>query len=1324
MESFLYLCVTVKYIMNRRVYYLIILLVGLLSCSSLCGQENYFFKQISVRDGLTQSTVRTTFYDSKGFLWIGTGSGINRFDTHDLKCYQNSATQPNVLPSNLIQFIIEDNENNLWVGTDAGLAQYNYTDDRFEQIELVKGEAIHFRSAYSTPTGVFFGGIGELYYYSYEQAEIVRLSLNFNSDEPFKDIVLFIAPRDDRSFYIGTRRDGLWLYYPSTHKMSKARFCVEKEIVAYHVDLLGQLWLSPYGEGVQVYSATGELIQNYTTENSELSSNIVLDIEDRANEVWLATDGAGISIVNQVTDSISIINHIPGDVNSFPVSSILSLYKDSKDNMWAGSVRGGLIGVRKVFMKSYADVVPHNTQGLTEKTVLSLYEDNDGILWIGTDGGGVNSFNPSSGKFTHYDSTIPDKVASITHYDSRHLLLSMFGKGLYLFNKQTGVKKPLPIIDKPLSERFLYSGVAVNGASVSTDSIYLFADQVYLFKPSLINSDKPLEPQFPSRKVSSFQQIKSSFSSVFYLSNIKTVFEFNYREKSLIAVFSAVGNEKIQAIAEGEENELWIGTNEGLYHLNLKEDKTTRIDTRLFHEITSLLYHSTTGLWIGAQASLLNYQPQTGAFNLVGESNGAMYNEYLAKPTLVSSANRVYLGGVLGLLEIDDDIDLQNKELPRLSLSALTVNGVSSLDKIEEGKIKIPSSYSSLALRVLSKEEDIFRERAYRYYINGLERDLIESKDNSLLLYALPIGKYDISVSCTTKDGSWLAPVKLLHIVVTPPWWRSSFAIVVWALVVVGLWIGVYFLNKRRREQKLLEYKQQEIQQRNEERIRFLINISHELRTPLTLIYAPLKRILQELNKDSSHYQELFSVFRQTKEMRDLINMILDMRRLEMRDHSLVKDKVYLPHFIAQFLLAFKSESEAKEIDIIEEIACNSVVELDKAKCEIILSNLVMNALKFTPSDSTLVLRIYSRDSFLRFEVIDEGIGLSEEDLKSVFTRFYQGEHTIKGSGIGLSYAKELVEVQGGEIGAFNNETNGATFWFEVPLVESDEEVEAWLLTNVVKLSQDNQLEANLSIELSLDLALYSLAIVEDDDDMRQFLHNLFVDRFKSVTVYSNGKEALEGISKSPVELVLSDVMMPYMDGYELCKRIKESLAISHIPVILLTARADTQSEHIGYKVGADAYLAKPFDPDLLLSLMRNLLFTREQIRKQSLNSDQVLDSVEATFSPSDEQFIDELNSIINENIGDPDLDVAFITQEIGMSRASLYNKLKAIGGVGVNDYIISCRIHKASTLLVSTDSTIGEISDLLGFSNQRYFSTVFKQVKGVSPTQFRKQFK
>lgn len=1324
MDSFLYLCITVKSIMNRRIYYLVLFLVGLLSCSSLWGQENYFFKQISVREGLTQSTVRATLYDSKGFLWIGTGSGINRFDTHDLKCYQNSATNPKVLPSNLIQFIIEDYENNLWVGTDAGVAQYNYTEDSFEPIELANDKPIHLRSAYSTPNGVFFGGIGELYSYSYEQDEITRLSLNYNSDEAFKDIVLFIAPRDTESYYVGTRRDGLWLYYPETHKIRRARFCTEKEIVAYHVDLAGQLWISPYGEGVQVYSATGELIRNYTTENSKLSSNIVLDIADRANEVWLATDGAGISIINQETDSISIINHIPGDVNSFPVSSILSLYRDSKDNMWAGSVRGGLIGVRKVFMKSYADVVPHNTQGLTEKTVLSLYEDKEGVLWVGTDGGGVNGFNPSTGKFTHYDSTIPDKVASITHYDSQHLLLSMFGKGLYLFNKETGVKKPLNIIGKSLSERFFYSGVAVNGASVNRDSIYLFADQVYLFKPSLINSEEPLQPQFPNRKVTSFQQIKSSYNSVFYLSSVKTVFEFNYKERSLTSIFTAVGNEKIQAIAEGDQNELWIGTNEGLYHLNIREDKITRIETRLFHEITSLLYHPTTGLWIGAQASLINYQPRTGAFNLVGESNGAMYNEYLAKPTLVSSTNRIYLGGVLGLLEIDAEIDLQNKELPRLSLSALTVNGVSSLDEIKEGKIKIPSSYSSLSLRVLSKEEDIFRERAYRYYINGLERDLIESKDNSLLLYSLPVGKYDVSVSCTTKDGSWLEPVRLLHIVVTPPWWRSSLAIVVWVFIAIALWIGLYRLNKRRREQKLLDYQQQEILQRNEERIRFLINISHELRTPLTLIYAPLKRILQELDKKSSHYQELLSVFRQTKEMRDLINMILDMRRLEMRDHSLDKDKVYLPHFISQFLGDFKSEFEAKEIAIIEEIDCNTIVELDKGKCEMILSNLVMNALKFTPSDSTIVLRIYTRDSFLRFEVVDEGIGLTQEDLNSVFTRFYQGEHTIKGSGIGLSYAKELVEVQGGEIGAFNNATNGATFWFEIPLIESNEEVEAWLVSNVVKLSKDNQLEANLDIELSLDLSLYSLAIVEDDDEMRLFLQNLFVNRFKSVAVYSNGKEALEGISKNQVELVLSDVMMPYMDGYELCKSIKESLAISHIPVILLTARADTRSEHIGYKVGADAYLAKPFDPDLLLSLMRNLLFTREQIRKQSLNSDRILDSVEVTFSPSDEQFINKLNSIINENIGDPNLDVAFITQEIGMSRASLYNKLKAIGGVGVNDYIISCRIHKATDILVSTDRTIGEISDLLGFNNQRYFSTVFKQVKGVSPSQFRKQFK
>ena len=1301
--------------------YLLIVICTLLNSDFLEAQAHYYFKQISVREGLSQSTVRATYYDSKGFLWIGTGSGLNRFDTHDLKSYQNNENKPSELPSNLIHFILEDKENKLWVGTELGVAIYNHTADEFETIKLDNGDPALLRTGYLTPTGVLFGGIGGLYLYTYEQGELKPLPLSFPDQEILRDAVQFIAPLDKDNYYIGTRRDGLWIYSLEDSSLRRADFSPYREIVAYHVDGLGQLWISPYGEGAVVYNTKGDKVRNYTTENSKLSSNIILDIADRHNEVWLATDGAGISIINQESDSISVINHIAGDVNSFPVSSIYSLYCDGNDNMWAGSIRGGLISIKEVYMKSYGDVVPHNKQGLSEKTVLSLYEDRSGLIWMGTDGGGLNRLNPLTGEFIHYESTMPYKVVSITEYDSSNLLLSLFGKGLYLFNKRSKEMKLLNLLCEETRDRMFYSGSSVNVSAVESDSIYLFANQIYLHQPSLSQTESKLKNATGDRLVRSFLQIKSKYEPLLYLASTKELFSFDYRKGEVVDLLRVDGSERIQAIAEGEPGELWIGTNEGLYKFSVANQKLERIETKLFHEVTSLIYNAKNGLWIGAQSSLLSYQPNTGHFNLMGESNGASYNEYLAKPTLVSTSGTIYMGGVLGLLEIDSEIELSDKEEVLLSLSELRLDGVSSLKSVGEGKIDIPWNYSSLSLGLLPKEEDIFREKVYRYYIYGSDREVVESKSNSLTIYSLPIGSYEVFVSCTANDGSWLTPTPLLKIEITPPWWRSWWARLLSVGLILFTGCTLYLYSRRKSRQELILRKQNELQLRNEERIRFLINISHELRTPLTLIYAPLKRVLNSLSKEAEYYKELAGVLRQTREMRDLINMILDVRRVEIKDQDLSRDKILLSQFAQQLTEDFKTECEAKAIELVCHVKQDKLVVIDRSKCEMILSNYLMNALKFSDKESTIQLRIFTVDNSLRFEVIDEGIGLSEEDVQSVFTRFYQGDHLVKGSGIGLSYAKELVELLKGEIGAFNNSEKGATFWFTIPLVTVDVDDDELLSSAVLNQNEGVELEGKFSQVRAVNLKEYSLAIVEDDNDMRSFLNSLFHDQFKSVVCYENGRVALEGLKKSEVDLVLSDVMMPYMDGFELCRAIKQSILISHIPVVLLTARADSSSEHIGYKVGADAYLAKPFDPDLLFSLLRNILYTREQIKQRVHSSYPLLDPVEATFSPSDEKFVENLNTIIDKHIGNPKLDVTFITQEIGMSRASLYNKLKAIGGVGVNDYIISCRIHKACQMLLNKEFTIGEVSDLLGFNNQRYFSTVFKQVKGVTPSEFRK---
>lgn len=1296
----------------------------LISCCFLSfvkGQSHYYFNQISVSEGLSQSTVYCTFFDSKGFLWIGTKSGLNRYDSYQLRTYRNNISKEPVLPSNVINYITEDGDSNLWVATEFGLSKYDYVQDAFTEV-LFKDKPLRIYDSEILNDGVLFGGVNGLYWYDYLSKEMSPFKPTAGEDGVPQDGISSILRWSDHLYVIGTRYDGGWLLNLSTKEIRRFDFCSFHSIQTYYVDMDGILWVSPYGKGVIGYSKNGEELYRFNTSNSDLSNDVILDIIDRDGEIWFATDGGGISIWNKKTRDFSQISHVPGDDSSLPVNSIISLYKDAENQIWAGSVRGGLIGIREVFMRNYKDVTPNSPYGLTEKSVLSLYEDYDKRVWIGTDGGGINCLDPLIHEFRHFQSTLSQKVVSLSGYDKDHILYSVFSKGLYLLNKKTGGVEPFLPFSEEEHQQIFNTGFAVNIEMNGKDSLFLFARDLFFYdlktrKLKNLNT-KDLSINLPSRKV-----IRSKHNPVYYMANLHNIFSINVYTHEIESLYEKEGDERIQTIAEGVNNELWIGTNMGLKRLNTLTGTISIVETKVFREVEALVYSPIKGLWIGAHGSLYNYLPEKDVFRFFGKSEGVLPNEYLAKPTLISNDSTIFMGGVTGLLQIDSDIDLLDTQEPDLILSELILDGIPSLDKIRNNTIAIPWNYSSIQIRVLPKGDDIFRERIYRFSVEGLNDKNIFLKENALSLYTLPIGNYTVKVSCTTKNGSWTKPVHLLYLNVTPPWWKTTWARILWICLALLLWYSYYkySLIKRKREELAQQF--QEKQLKSEERIRFLINVSHELRTPLTLVYAPLRRLLDVISPDNVHHKALQGIFQQAEHMKSLVNNVLDIKVLERKENELILNSVHISTFINTFIQNFKIEFEAKDIELKVDIQVDGYIQLDQAKCEIILSNYLMNALKFSPIHSVVRLYVTSIDTKIQFGVEDEGIGLSDYDIANVFTRYYRGSHAVEGSGIGLSYVKKLAEVQQGEVGVENNSTKGAHFWLTLPLLKEKTEVEDDPVLNLDIFEKERALNS-ISRKVStnnIELKDFSLAIVEDDRDLSSFLADNYMDVFGRIDLYKDGKEALEGILKKNPDIIVSDVMMPRMDGFDLCKNVKQSLNISHIPVILLTARVDALSKRMGYKVGADAYIAKPFDAEVLLRQIHNILFTREQIKDKLLSSGNVIDPIHSTFSPSDELFISNLNEIIHKNINSPKLDVSFITEQIGMSRASLYNKLKAIGGLGVNDYIIACKIDRACELLINTDDTIGEVSDSLGFSNQRYFSTVFKQVKGSTPSAYRK---
>lgn len=530
----------------------------------------------------------------------------------------------------------------------------------------------------------------------------------------------------------------------------------------------------------------------------------------------------------------------------------------------------------------------------------------------------------------------------------------------------------------------------------------------------------------------------------------------------------------------------------------------------------------------------------------------------------------------------------------------------------------------------------------------------------------------------------------------------------------------------KRKERELKWAMKEHEQQVYEEKVRFLINISHELRTPLTLIYAPLKRILKAIGPDNEQYQPLKAIYRQSQRMKALINMVLDLRKMEVGESKLHLQPLDINAWIEQVSQDFASEGEAEQVHITYNLAPGiGNVSFDKEKCEIILSNLLVNALKHSPKSSTIsITSELTADGQVRISIADQGCGLKQVNMDKLFKRFYQAEGEQNGTGIGLSYSKILVEQHGGKIGAYNNPAGGATFYFELPLRHEQGEIVSQPKAYLNELITDEGIEPTISSENSFDTSAYTVLVADDHPEMLDFLKKALGEHFKQVITAADGMEVLQLARKHLPDIIVSDVMMPRMNGYQLCQQLKQDISISHIPVILLTARDDEQSRKEGYKNGADAYLAKPFEEDTLLELIRNRLKNRSLIRERYLQAGPVPVPEEATFSQADEAFLSKLNKIILDNLDNCDLDIAVLCQQMHVSRASLYNKMKALTNISANEYINKIRLEKAIQLIVNTNMPFTEIAEKVGFATSSYFSTAFKQYTGETPTQYKKRIR
>ena len=1288
---------------------LTLITILLICCINLFATANkhFVYTQIAQNKGLT-ATVNCIYKEKDGDVWIGTPSGLYSYNGYTLR---HCGAQ--TFGSRKVYQVGTDNEGGLWVLTEKHVLKRKLDSDNFEIIQssdaLVQSP---FYCMLPDEEGVWIGGMGKLYRYSDKKLQYfctIAEDFELRHLEMIDDCTLLCCSNN-----------GKVLVDIHTKDIKTSAFGNRNEVSATLIDSKDRVWIAAYNNGIEVFEKDGTKVCDYNTSNSRLSNNIVLCLAQRGDYVLAGTNGGGINVIDIESDELTTISHIPGDRSSFPAHSIKSIHVDQYGNIWAGSLRNGLISISQSDIKSYKDTYFGLNNGLSSPTVLCLHQGRSSdYIWIGTDGEGLNRFDPKTSRFTHYPNTFKRKVVSIADYSDTELILSVFSDNLWIFNKITGGLRPLPINDPTFFYKLRHSGRNLCVYNENDGDLLFFANNIYRYDKS--TGLCPVITDNSSRKTY-YGIIGRNEAGVWFHNNTNI---YLLEDNSGQMIFKGRHeNGDIRSGHLGSNGVIYLATDEGLCSFDTQTKTFDHINTTLFTDANSVICDNDGRVWVGTELGLAAYIIESKKFTLFDESDGVEKNEFLPEPNLLASNGDAFMGGVYGLLRIKNGYQIETSDMPTIKFNELNIDG-EEISVANNGVYKIPRGSRKISLGVSVLEKDLFRQRMYSFALS--DNIVYKTSVPMLSLRQLPKpGTYHVKVSCTKRNGDWTEPFQIITLKVPYPWYMTWWVIGCGILILLSAYLtAIYSINKRKAHKLKIAIQEQE-QKVYEEKVNMLINVSHELRTPLTLIMAPLKRVLKDMRADDANFPTLSRIHRQSRRMKNLLDMVLDLRKLEAGGSRLKREQVEYNKWIAESADDIVNEEKAEGINIVYDFESTvGQAQIDKQKCDIVLMNILINAIKHSSSGDTITIRTELTDEGnIRTSISDEGPGLSADvDIEKIFNQFYQSNSEKYGSGIGLSYSKILVEMHGGNIGVENNSVKGATFWWEIPtdIQNISDEIEARPYLNEL-LGHSSEASDASSGEETFNTKGMRLMLIDDNKDLLDFLKEALNQDFAEIITMTGGKAALAEMTHGKLpDIIVSDVNMPDGDGFWLCNQLKSNEKLSHIPFVLLTARGEAQSQSESYRLGADGFLAKPFEIETLMELIRGLLKRRSEIRKKYLDNEEI---AQAEYGSDEERFIIQLNQIIAENISNPALDQQLICRELGVSRALLYNKMKAITGAGAKEYITKIRIEKAKVLIETTSNTIAEISDMTGFASQSYFSTAFKNYTGMTPSQYKQQHK
>lgn len=1290
-------CVNIFGVFPGGLFFLIFSL-NLFICSTIRATE-YNISSFSLSDGLVNPTVKCALLDSKDYLWIGTKGGLNKVDRGKVFGYRRNPALKNSLPDNDIVEIFEDENSTIWVICSTGVVRYDRGSDSFSTV-TTDDKALRARSHLLLPTGVLLGGAGQIFFYDYNTGEITVKPTKGGSDKYYTSILPWSRDR----YLLSTRWDGMWVYNTKTSDIEPFNLFKGKRIMASMVDSDGDLWMSEYGAGIHLISRHGHVLPFDVPELE--APVIVMDIQEIAGDIYFATDGAGIVKFNKSTGSSERIDS--GD--NFPSSlrSVNCLYHDKLNNIYAGTVRGGLVYLHSTPMKTIG-ISPE----LETLTVTSIVPDKN-RHWVGIDGNGIALYNPERDNLLFpIKDTEGLKIVSMENYNDKYLLVSTYDNGLYLFDKASQKLSPAPNWLRIITEDNRQKGIPIDLKKLSGDRIAVVTDRIYI---SDITGSKVsvIEPQ--TGEMSRLRIFYSDMDNLLCYSD-QEVFRIDLDDESATSLFKVPGKH-IECAAFDGSRYIYAGTSSGVEQYDFETSTLSPPPHRLppGSAITAIAINDDT-LWLSALGKIFTRNIPNGKIRGFGPDDGVLPNEFIYK-AVAYTPQYILMGGVNGLLKINltevEDYD-RKRSIEPLSLSEVIIDGLPV--SMDGNTAHLPDNYSTLKLRLTGGHSNPFKSENMRFFIGHRNiNSPIESTDNTLTLGHLQAsrgGRYDIYASVIDHDGRWTEPAHVGAIVVPTVWWRKPIPIVFLSLFgALALCLAIYyFFNQRkaRINKRIEEHRRQSL----EKEVGFLMNLNYELRTPLTLIYSRLRMLTDNVSKgklsEEKVLEELDNIYRNTGKMRDIINTTVELWRSGDIQTGETLEKTEISDLIKEVVNEVRPSALEKKLSIdTQGVTDNLTIICDLPRATIALLNVMRSTISHAAEKTGINIETLEHGEYIRILISfrnDDSHGAGEE----------------------FRYADHLMALMDGEL-TYTRNDNGkpSIIVMDFPKELKRQSQSAANLPGTNENAQE--LEArNKALDLmeepaGLDLSHLTVIVVEDDPELRELLVSSLSYVFKRVLEASNGQDALTHIKNSNPDLIITEARLPKMTGLELCRIIKRTKEYSHIPVIMLTTRLEEMSIANGNNYGADNYLTKPFDINVLelrcMSVLKSFDRVRQWYRRQASD---ILPKDKRQTNEA-EAFILKVKEIIEQNISVPGFGVEDIVDKMLVSRSTLYGRFKEVTGQSLGNYINDYKLNRAKEMLSATEMTMVEISDALGFTTQRYFSTFFKDKTGMTPTAFRNQ--